>query len=83
MALSHPESFFQKILAVKAPKDLHILAMSKVSYKERTKTTMVNTSKVEISRFPNNAHEAFLLTYGEISPGKFQHSRKKMHVAIL
>jgi hypothetical protein len=39
--------------------------MSQVSYKERTKTTMVTknwTSKVGLSRFPNNAHEAFLLT---------------------
>jgi hypothetical protein len=36
------------------------------------------TSKVGLSRFPNNAQEAFLLTNGEISHGKFQHSRKKL-----
>jgi hypothetical protein len=40
------------------------------------------TSKVGLSRFPNNAHEAFLLTNREISQEKFQHSRK-MQVAIL
>jgi hypothetical protein len=47
---------------------------------ERTKITMVTknwTSKVGLSRFPNNAHEAFLLTNGEISQEKFQYSRKK------
>jgi hypothetical protein len=34
------------------------------------------TSKVGLSIFPNNAHEAFLLINGEISQKKFQHSRK-------
>jgi hypothetical protein len=55
--------------------------MSQVSYKERTKTAMVTknwTSKVGLSRFPNNAHKAFLLTNRDISQEKFQHSRKKM-----
>jgi hypothetical protein len=33
--------FLQKVLAVKAPKDLYTLAMSQVSYKKRTKTTTV------------------------------------------
>jgi hypothetical protein len=33
--------FLQKFLAVKAPRDLYNLAMSQVSYKERTKTTMI------------------------------------------
>jgi hypothetical protein len=41
MALYNPGCFLQKVLAVKAPRDLYTLAMSKVSYKERTKTTMV------------------------------------------
>ncbi len=35
-----PWVFLQKVLAVKAPRDLYTLAMSQVSYKERTKTTM-------------------------------------------
>jgi hypothetical protein len=64
---------------VKAPRDLYTLAISQVSYKERTKTTMFTkdwTSKVGLSRFPNNAHEAFLLTNREISMEKIQHSRK-------
>jgi hypothetical protein len=46
---------------------MYTLAMSQVSYEEKTKTTMVTkncTSKVGLSRFPNNAHEAFLLTKG-------------------
>jgi hypothetical protein len=50
---------------VKAPKDLYTLAMSKIFFKERTKTTMVNknwTSKIGLSRFPNTAYESFLLT---------------------
>jgi hypothetical protein len=36
-----PWVFFEKALAVKAPRDLYTLAMSQVSYKERTKTTIV------------------------------------------
>jgi hypothetical protein len=71
---------------VKVPRDLHTLAMSHVSYKERTKTIMVTknwTSKVGFSRFPNNAHEAFLLTNGEISQEKISTFKKKMQVAIL
>ena len=86
MALYHPGCFLQKVLAVKAPRDLYTLAMSQVSYKERTKTTMVTknwTSKVGLSRFPNNAHEAFLLTNGEISQEKISTFKKKMHVANL
>jgi hypothetical protein len=58
MALYHPGSFLQKVLAVKAPRDLYNVAMSQVSYKERTKTTMVTknwTSKVRLSRF--SAHK--------------------------
>jgi hypothetical protein len=41
MALYHPGWFFQKVLAVSASRDLYTLAMSQVSYRERTKTTMV------------------------------------------
>jgi hypothetical protein len=40
------------------------------------------TSRVGPSRFPNNAHEAFLLTNRDF-PGKISTSRTKMHVAIL
>jgi hypothetical protein len=60
--------------------------MRQVSYKERTKTTTVTknwTSKVGLSRFQNNAHEAFLLTNREISQEKMSTFKKKMHVAIL
>jgi hypothetical protein len=60
--------------------------MSQVSYKERTKTTMVTknwSSKVGLSRFPNNAHEAFLLTNGEIPKKKKFNIQEQMHVAIL
>jgi hypothetical protein len=48
---------------------LGVMFDSKLSWR-RTKTTMVTknwTSKVELSRFPNNGHEAFLLINGEIS----------------
>jgi hypothetical protein len=47
--------------------------MSQLSYKERTNITMV-TKKLEVglSRHPNNAHEAFLLTNGEVSQEKVQ-----------
>jgi hypothetical protein len=39
------------------------------------------TSKVELSRYPNNAHEAFLLANGEIE--KISTFKKKTHIAIL
>ena len=80
MALYHPRCFLQNVLAVKAPRDFYTLAMGQESFKERTKTTIVTkhwTSKVGLSRFPNNAHEAFLLINGEVYKEKFQHSRKK------
>jgi hypothetical protein len=41
------------------------------------------TSKVGLSRFPNNAHEALLLTNVEISQEKISTFKKNMHVAIL
>jgi hypothetical protein len=46
MALYHPRCFLQKVLNVKAPRDLHTLAISQVSSKEKTKTTMV-TKKLD------------------------------------
>ena len=55
MALYQPGCLLQKFLAVKAPGDLDTLAMSHVSYKERTNTTMVTkgwSSKIGLSRFP-------------------------------
>jgi hypothetical protein len=67
-------------VALKAPRNLYTLAMSQLSYKERTKTAMVTknwTSKDELSRIPNNAHEAFLLTSGEISQEKISAINKK------
>ena len=69
MALYQPGCLLQKFLAVKAPGDLDTLAMSHVSYKERTNTTMVTkgwSSKIGLSRFPNNVHEPLLLIKGEI-----------------
>jgi hypothetical protein len=50
-----------------------------ISFKERTKTTIVSknwTSKVGLSRFPTNAHEVFLLTNGEISQQKINIQEK-------
>ena len=41
MTLYQPGCLLQKVLAVKAPGDLYTLAMSQLSYKERTNTTMV------------------------------------------
>ena len=73
MALYQPGCLLQKVLAMKAPGDLYTLAMSQVSYKERTNTTMVTknwSSKVGLSRFPNNAHEPCLHTKGDISKEK-------------
>jgi hypothetical protein len=41
------------------------------------------TSKVGLSRFPNNAHEAFLLTNREISKENDNIQEQKMYIAIL
>ena len=52
MALYQPGCLLQKVLAVKAPGDLYTLAISQVSYKDRTNTTMVTknwTSNVGLS----------------------------------
>jgi hypothetical protein len=72
---------------VKAPRDFYILAISQVSSKERNKTTMVTknwTSKVLLSRFLNNAHEAFLLcSQRKRFLRKNVNIHEKMHVAIL
>ena len=67
MALHQPGCLLQKVCASKAPTDLYSLAMSQVSYKERTKSTMVTKnciSKVGLSQFPYNTHEPFLLLKG-------------------
>ena len=85
MVLYQPACLLQKVLAVKAPGDLYTLAMSQVSYKERTNTTMVTknwTSKVGLSRFPNNAHETLLLIKGDISKEKTTTFKKNMHAVI-
>ena len=68
MAMHLPSCLLQKVLAMKAPRDLYKLAMSQVSYKEKTNKTMVTknwTNKVGISQFPNNAHESILLINGD------------------
>ena len=73
-------------MVVKALRDFSTLAMSQVSYKERTKTSIVAknlTSKVRLSRFPNNAHKALLLTNAEISQEKISTLKNKMHVSII
>ena len=73
MALYQPGCLLQKVLALKAPGDLYTLAISQVSYKERTNTAMVTknwSSKVGLSRYPNNAHEPCLLIKGDISKEK-------------
>jgi hypothetical protein len=83
-----PWVFFAKSFGCKSSKKfVHPCnESSQVSYKERTKTTMVTknwTSKVRLSRFPNNPHKAFLLTRGEISQEFFFKIQEKMHAAIL
>ena len=86
MALYQPGCLLQRVLAVKAPGDLYTLAMSQVSYKERTNTTMVTknwTSKVGLSRFPNNAHKPLLLMKGDISNEKAMTFKKNLHFAII
>jgi hypothetical protein len=55
---------------VKATRDWYTLAMSQVSYKEKTKTIVVTknrTSKVGLSKISKQCTEAFLLTKREIS----------------
>ena len=85
MALFQPSCLLQKkVLAVKAPGDLYTLAMSQVSYKERTNTSMVTkdwSSKNGISRFPNNENEPLLLI--NISQEKPMAFKKNLHVAII
>ena len=57
-----------------------------VSYKERTNTTMVTkdwSSKIGLSRFPNNAHEPLLLIKGDISQEKPMTFKNNLHVAII
>ena len=64
VALFQPGCLLQKVLAVKDPGDLYTLAMSQVSYKERTNTTMVTkdwSTQICLSRFPKNAHETLLV----------------------
>jgi hypothetical protein len=86
MAMHLPGCLLQKVLAMKAPKDLYKLAMSQVSYKERTNKTMVNknwTNKVGLSRFPNNTPESILLINGDISQEKPMTFKKNLHAAII
>ena len=86
MALYQPGCPLQKVLAVKAPGDLYTLAMSQVSYKDRTNTTTVTknwTSNVGLSRFPNNAHKPLLPIKGDISLQKIMQFKKNLHGAII
>ena len=85
MALHQPGCLLQKVCASKAPTDLYSLAMSQVSYKERTKSTMVTKnciSKVGLSRFPNNAHEPILLMKGDISQENTKIFKKNFHSVL-
>ena len=67
--------------SLKFPTDLYKLAMIQVSWKERTKSTMITKnciSKVGLSRFPNNAHAPILLTKGDISQENTKISQEKL-----
>ena len=46
MALHQTGCLLQKVCALKAPTDIYNLAMSQVSYKERTKSTMVTKNYI-------------------------------------
>jgi hypothetical protein len=56
MALYHP-GCKKKVLAVKAPRNLYTLTMSPSILQRNNKNQQVGLSK-----FPNNAHDAFLIT---------------------
>jgi hypothetical protein len=76
---------FAKSSGCESSKRLVHPCMSQVSYKEKTKTNMVTrnfNAKDGLTIFPNNAHEAFLLTNGDISQENYN-IQEKMHVSIL
>ena len=82
---STPDCLSQKVCASKAPKDLSNLAMSQVSYKERTKSTIATKnciSKVGLSQFPNNSHEPILLMKGDVSQKTRKVSRKTFFLSL-
>ena len=86
MELHHTWVFFTKSFCCESSKRFVHPCNEPSIFKERTKTTMVTknwTSKFGLSRFPNNAHEAFQLVNGEISKEKISTFKKKTHVAIL
>jgi hypothetical protein len=75
MALYYPGCFFPKSSGFESSNRFAHPCNEPSVLKERTKTIMVTKnpiSKAGLSRFPNNAHEDFLLTNGEIFPGKSQ-----------
>ena len=78
---------YKKFRPLKALGDLYTLAMSQVSYTERTITTMVTkdwSTKIGLSRFPNNAHEHLRFIKGDISQDKTMTIMKNyLHVAII
>ena len=85
MALHSPGCLLQKVLALKTPSTLYALASVQVSYKERTKLTIVTkdwTSSIGLSRFPNNAHDAIKLVTGDISQDKTQTFKSKLFLSI-
>jgi hypothetical protein len=63
----------QKVMAVKAQRDVCNHAMSQAKITMLTKNL---TSKAGLARFPNNALGDILLTNVDISNKKCQHSRK-------
>ena len=77
MALNQPGCLLQKVLGVKALGNIYNLAMSQVSYKKiNTMVTKDWSTKIGLSRFPNNAHEPLLLTKNTFLKEKEWHSRK-------
>jgi hypothetical protein len=85
MALYYPGCLLQKVLAVKAPRDLYNLATKQVSFKQRTQNTMVTkdwTTNVGLARFPNTAHKPILLMNGDISQEQVATFKKKMYTVL-
>jgi hypothetical protein len=79
MTLYHPGWCLRKVLAVKVPRDLYTLVMSQVSYKKRTKASMI-VPKTGILKLD---FQDFQTTTREISQEKISIFKKKMHFAFL
>jgi hypothetical protein len=68
---------------VKAPSDWYTCALCQVSYRERITIITKNWASSVFKISQNNAHEAFVLTNGEILLRKYFDIPEKKHVAIL